>query len=241
MRARKHSATTTIRATIAYTRVSTEDQAREGVSLDAQAARIGAYCVAMGFPDPEVIRDAGASAKSLQRPGMSALLTRIRAGEVARVVVAKLDRLTRSVRDLADLIDLCAAHDVALVSVGETIDTGSAAGRLVVNMIATVAQWEREAIGERTATALAHKRRTRAAYSPTPFGYRREGAALIPDAHEQAALREAQRMDVAGASFREIAAMLTDRGVMPHRGRAWYASTVRAVLRSKILTESNAA
>jgi site-specific DNA recombinase len=209
MKSRKASKSAVDRRSIAYVRVSTDDQARDGVSLAAQEARIAAYARAMDFPVSQVIRDAGESAKSLQRPGMASLLAQIPAGSVARVVVAKLDRLTRNVRDLSDLIELCAKHDVALVSVGETLDTSTAAGRMVVNMLGVVAQWEREAIGERTATSLAHKRRQRAAYAPTPFGYVREGAALVPSAAEQAALQEAIRMDRAGTSFREIAAMLS--------------------------------
>lgn len=107
------------------------------------------------------------------------MLDQMKRGLVARIVVSKLDRLTRSVRDLAELTDLCAKHDVALVSVGETLDTSTAAGRMVVNMLGVVAAWEREAIGERTASALAHKRRRRIAYGPTPFGFRRQGKSLM--------------------------------------------------------------
>ena len=240
MRVRKNVTKTEDRKTVAYVRVSTEDQAREGVSLSAQEARIAAYCAAMGWTVAESIRDAGESAKSLKRPGIAMTLDAIRCGVVGRIVVAKLDRLTRSVRDLADLIDLCAKHDVALVSVGETLDTSTAAGRMVVNMLGVVSEWEREAIGERTATALAHKRQQRTAYGATPFGYIRVGDALVPEAKEQDALREAVRMDRSGASFREIAVRLTELGVKPHRGKAWYASSVSAVLRSKMATEAAA-
>jgi site-specific DNA recombinase len=208
-----------------------------GVSLEAQEARIGAYCAAMVWAVSEVVRDAGESAKSLKRPGIASIIERIRAGTIERVVVAKLDRLTRSIRDLSDLIELCAKNDVALVSVGETLDTSSAAGRMVVNMLGVVGQWEREAIAERTATALGHKRRSGRVYGTTPFGYRRAGDDLVPDPLEQRALTEAIRMDRAGASFREIARFLTEFGVMPHLGKAWYACSVRAMLRSRIVTE----
>jgi DNA invertase Pin-like site-specific DNA recombinase len=184
MRTRKTAAKAEDRKTVGYVRVST-DQSAEGVSLAAQEARIAAYCAAMGWAVSETIRDAGESAKSLKRPGIATTLDAIRRGVVGRIVVAKLDRLTRSVRDLADLIDLCAKHDVALVSVGETLDTSTAAGRMVVNMLGVVAAWEREAIGERTATALAHKRRHRTAYGPTPFGFVRVGDALVPEPQEQ--------------------------------------------------------
>ena len=238
MRARKNVAATQDRKTVAYVRVSTQDQATEGVSIDAQEARVAAYCTAMGWPVSEVIRDAGESAKSLQRPGMARVLADVRAGIVERVVIVKLDRLTRSVRDLGDVLDLFAKSDAALVSVGESLDTSSACGRLILNVMGSIAQWEREAIGERTSTALAHKRQHRRAYGATPFGYVRVADALIPEPREQAALEEAVRMDREGASFREIAARLGEIGVMPHRGAKWHASSVRAVLRSKMATEA---
>ncbi len=95
MRNRKTAIAAEDRKTIAYVRVSTEDQARDGVSLDAQEARIGAYCVAMGFGVSEIIRDAGESAKSLQRPGMAKILAGVRDGSIGHVVVLKLDRLTQ--------------------------------------------------------------------------------------------------------------------------------------------------
>lgn len=240
MRSRKNVVAAHDRKTVAYVRVSTQDQAAEGVSLDAQEARVAAYCVAMGFEVSGVIRDAGESAKSLQRPGMARILEGVRGGSIGRVVVLKLDRLTRSTRDLAALLELFAKADAALVSVSENLDTASACGRLVLNVIGSVAQWEREAIAERTATALAHKRQHGQAYGVTPFGYSRVGDALVPEPREQAALEEAARMDRDGASFREIASRLTEIGVAPHRGKAWHASSVRAVLRSKMAQEAAA-
>ncbi len=240
MRSRKILVAPVNRNTVAYVRVSTQDQAAEGVGLAAQEARIGAYCSAMGFALSEVVRDAGESGKSLQRPGMAQILAGVRSGNIGRVVVLKLDRLTRSTRDLADVLELFAKADAALVSVSENLDTASACGRLVLNLIGSVAQWEREAIAERTASALAHKRQRRTVYGATPFGYVRVGGALVLEPREQAALDEAARMERAGASFRQIAARLTEIGVMPHRGKSWHASSVRAVLRSKMATEAAA-
>ncbi len=225
------------RRTVAYVRVSTEEQATTGVSLAAQDARIRAYALAMDFEVSEVIQDAGASAKTLQRPGIAVLLDAVRAGDVERVIILKLDRITRSTRDLAELLDTFAKADAALVSVSESLDTKSAAGRLVVNMLGVVAQWEREAIGERTGTALTHKRATSQSYSPTPFGYRRDGNTLVPVPEEQEALAEAIQLDRAGVSFRAIGRALTARGAVPHRGTAWHASSVRAMLRSKMVVE----
>jgi len=236
MKARRVAAPATDRRNIAYVRVSTEDQAKTGVSLESQEARIGAYALAMGFDLSEVIRDAGASAKTLQRAGITRLLEGVRSGAIARVVILKLDRITRSTRDLADLLEIFAKSDAALISVSESLDTKSAAGRLVVNMLGVVAQWEREAIGERTEIALGHKRANLKVYAPTPFGYRREGNDLVPEPIEQDALEEAVRLDCAGYSYRAIGCALEARGVKPHRGTRWHASSVRAMLRSKMVT-----
>src|SRR5512145_3177981 len=90
---------------VGYVRVSTEDQASEGVSLEAQRARIEAYCATYGLELVAVFEDAGLSGKSLKRPGMSALLDAIRSGAAGSVVVYKLDRLSRSVRDLLSVVE----------------------------------------------------------------------------------------------------------------------------------------
>lgn len=143
---------------IGYARVSTEEQASSGLSLDAQRERIRAYCVARGWELADVIVDAGASAKSLDRPGMRKVLMLMRERLVDGVVALKLDRLTRSVTDLHELLRTSDASKVALVSVTENLDTSSAGGRLMLNVLAAMAEWEREVIAERTSAALRIKR-----------------------------------------------------------------------------------
>jgi len=103
------------------------------------------------------IVDGGESAKSLNRPGMTRLLALVDAGEVQAVIIAKPDRLTRSVKDLCTLLERFERRGVALVSIAESLDTDSAAGRLVLNIMTAVSQQEREAIGERTRDAMSHK------------------------------------------------------------------------------------
>ena len=144
--------------TIGYARVSTDKQADRGVSLDAQTEKIRAMAVVHGAELADIIVEAGESAKSLNRPGMQRLLALVDSGDVQAVIVAKLDRLTRSVKDLCELLERFERRGVALISVAESLDTGSAAGRLVLNIMTAVSQWEREAIGERTRDALSHKR-----------------------------------------------------------------------------------
>src|SRR2546423_9982982 len=139
---------------IGYVRVSTDKQADHGVSLEAQEAKIRAMAVVQGSEIVELIVDGGESAKNLNRPGMERLLSLVDAGKVQTVIIAKLDRLTRSVKDLAELLERFQRRGVSLVSVAGTLDTGSAAGRLVVS------QWEREAISERTHDGMQHQKST---------------------------------------------------------------------------------
>jgi DNA invertase Pin-like site-specific DNA recombinase len=167
--------------TIAYLRVSTDKQADRGVSLDAQRAKVHAYAELYDLDLAEVIVDAGESAKSLDRPGLKRALAMLKAEEAEALLVVKLDRLTRSVVDLGTLVErYFAPGKAALLSVGEQIDTRSAAGRLVLNVLASVSQWEREAIGERTATAMQYKAK-QGEYTggQAPYG-RRVGARTAP-------------------------------------------------------------
>lgn len=139
---------------LGYVRVSTEEQAESGLSLESQEAKVRAHAFACDRSLADVYKDE-ASAKNLDRPQIQNVLRLIAEGRVASLTVAKLDRLTRSVRDLAEILDLVKKHNVALVSVGESLDTSTAAGRMVVHMLGVVAQWEREVISERTIAALA--------------------------------------------------------------------------------------
>src|SRR5580658_8793353 len=143
---------------IGYVRVSTEKQVDFGVSLEAQAEKVRAMAVVQGAELADVIVDAGESAKSLNRPGMARLMSLVDAGAVDAVIIAKLDRLTRSMKDLAELLERFTRRGVSLVSVAEAHYTRSAAGRLVLKIMISVSQWEREAIGERTRDAMGHKR-----------------------------------------------------------------------------------
>src|SRR5216684_740597 len=175
---------------IGYVRVSTDKQADHGVSLEAQEAKIRAMAVVQGAEIVELIVDGGESAKNLNRPGMERLLALVNEGKVQTVIIAKLDRLTRSVKDLAELLERFQRRGVSLISVAESLDTGTAAGRLVINIMTAVSQWEREAIGERTRDALNHKRLKGERVGNIAYGFKlaANGRHLEPDPQEQAVL-----------------------------------------------------
>ena len=181
----------------------------------------------------EVIVDGGESAKSLNRPGLQRLLALINAGKAQAVIVAKLDRLTRSVKDLCRLLELFEKRTAALISVAESLDTGSAAGRLVITIMGAVSQWEREAIGERTRDALRHKRDQGQRVGNVAFGSRlaQDGQHLEPEPGEQAALAEIHRLRSQGTTLRGIATALNYREFRTRRGTARRLESVARIVK----------
>ena len=142
---------------IGYLRVSTEEQANSGLGLEAQRETIQRYADAQGW-DVVWHEDAGLSAKSLDRPQLQAALDRLDASpkrrDVDGIVVAKLDRLSRSVVDFAGVLELARARRWALVAIDLGVDTSTPTGELVANVMMSVAQRERRVIGERTSAAM---------------------------------------------------------------------------------------
>ena len=181
----------------------------------------------------EIVVDGGESAKSLQRPGMEQLLALVDGKTVQAVIVAKLDRLTRSVKDLCELLGRFERRGVALISVAESLDTSSAAGRLVLNIMTAVSQWEREAIGERTRDAMNHKRTNGERVGNIRFGYRlgADGKHLEPDPAEQAVLNEIRHLRQGGHTLRGIAAALNHRTFRTRRGSAWRLESVARIVK----------
>jgi site-specific DNA recombinase len=156
-----------------YRRVSTEEQAEEGYSLNGQNDRLDAFAFSQGWTVAEDYMDDGYSAKNLDRPAMKRLLAEVRPGEI--ILVYKLDRLTRSVRDLETLLDLSETKNIYFRSATEMIDTSTANGRMFVRLIINFAQWEREQISERTAFGKKQKVvQGEWQGGPVPFGYRAE-------------------------------------------------------------------
>jgi site-specific DNA recombinase len=217
-----------------YARVSTTDQARDGVSLDAQAEKIRAYCGLYELDLAEIVVDPGESTKSLDRPGLARVLGMLAAGQVAGIVVAKLDRLTRSVADLAWLLDdyFSEKRGKQLFSVADSIDTRSSTGRLVLNVLMSVSQWEREIIAERTSDALDHKRRRGERVGHVPFGWRLgdDGRSLVVDADEQRARALIVAWRREHRTLRWIGAELVRLGFRPRSGApAWSPSVIRHI------------
>ena len=214
---------------IGYVRVSTEQQADSGLSIEAQRRKVEAQAVVSDAELVDVVVDSRASAKTLHRPGWDQVMQAVAAGQADVVIVAKLDRATRSVADLGALLDTFAkarradgGRGVALVSCAESLDTSTAAGRLVVNVLGAVGQWEREAIAERTSDALQEKRRQgRRHCNVSPYGYRWSGGRRVADAGEQRTLATIASCRAAGLSWARVAAALNGAGFRTRTGGQW--------------------
>lgn len=210
---------------IGYIRVSTDKQAEHGVSLEAQQAKLTQYAALYDLELIDIIvEDGGVSAKTLDRPGLQRALGMLRKGQANALLVAKLDRLTRSVRDIGTLVegDLVKGK-WSLLSVAEQVDTRSAGGRMVLNVLMTIAQWERETIGERTAEALAYKRNQGQRTSlHAPYGSRiaEDGKTLVVDQNEQALLGSIREARSQGLSQRAIVVDLERQGFTTRKGTA---------------------
>jgi site-specific DNA recombinase len=223
---------------IGYVRVSTEEQAKEGISLDSQIAKIKAYCQLYDLTLVDVVVDAGLSAKSLKRPGLTTVLGMLKAKKADGAIVTKLDRLSRAVKDWNTLIDGYFSEKAGkqLFSVGDQIDTRTAAGRLVLNVLMSVAQWEREVIAERTSDALQHKKTKGECLGTVPFGYDLDSdkVNLIPNEQEQQVIADIHRLRDEKYSLREIAEELTRQGITSKKGNsAWSHQSVAKILAYK--------
>jgi site-specific DNA recombinase len=218
---------------VAYIRVSTDGQAADGISLDAQAAKIEAYCALNDLPLLETYTDAGISAKRADnRPALQDALQAIREGRANALVVYKLDRLARCTIDALEIAQQLDRHGASLHSLNEKLDTGSAMGRFFFTLVASLAEMERGIIAERTAAAHAHKRSKGQATGHAPFGWQlaKDGSTLEPVPTEQETLGLIQAMKAEGKSLRIIAETLNNQGRKTKQGQPWKRSNLRSVL-----------
>jgi DNA invertase Pin-like site-specific DNA recombinase len=217
---------------VGYIRVSTDKQADHGISLDAQRTKLEAYAALYDIELVAVIVDAGVSAKTLHRPGLQQALGMLKQGEADALLVAKLDRLTRSVKDLGTLLDEYFADDFTLLSVADSIDTRTAAGRLVLNVLMSVAQWERETIRERTTEAMHHlKTQGRKTGGDVPYGFTASaGGTLVADVDEQAMLEAIRTARQRGYSQRQVVSELTRQGFTTRKGTAFSLMQVQRIM-----------
>lgn len=219
-----------------YPRVSTQEQAREGYSIDEQIERLKAFCAAMGWKNYKLYIDAGYSGGNTDRPALQEMIQDIKKGKIEKVVVYKLDRLSRSQKDTMNLIeDTFLSNGVDFVSISENFDTSSAFGRAMVGILAVFAQLEREQIKER----LIMGREARAkegkwlGVGNVPIGYEYIDGELIINDYEAMQIKELFQLYLSGLSPRKIALKFGEKGYKSRYG-AWYEKRIVTTLQNNI-------
>lgn len=214
---------------IGYIRVSTAEQATEGVSLEAQRAKIEAWAVANDYELVAIHEDAGITGTSMdKRPALQAAITAT--GKGMALVAYSISRIARSTRDMLEIADQIQRKGADLVSLTEKIDTTSAAGKMVFRMMAVLAEFERDQISERTTASLAHKKARREVYAALPLGYAGQDGKLVPVDEELVVVAEIKEMRANGMSLEKIAADLNARGIVGKRGGMFHGMTVKKIL-----------
>ena len=217
---------------IFYLRVSTEQQATEGVSLEAQQAKLTAWATLNDATVLGVYSDAGLSGTKDDRPG---LLNAMEAATKAKatVVVYSLSRLSRSTAATIRLADELNRAGAELVSLSEKIDTTTAAGKMVFRMLSVLNEFERDLVSERTTTALRHKKSQGQRVGEIPFGYdlAADGIALIANPAQLEAIELINSLRSAGLTYQAIANELTARGIATKKGSAkWSTASIHKIV-----------
>lgn len=224
-------------AAVAYVRVSSEEQSREGVSLDAQQARIQAYAAMRGLELVAIYREEGVSAKIplKRRPQGMKLVEALARKRAQHIIAVKLDRLFRNAADALAQTEEWDRAGRALHILdmgGSAIDTTSAMGRMFFTMAAAFAEMERNLTSERTRAALGHKKARQEVYSHiTPLGFDQQGGKLVENPTEMAIVRRVRQMRQAGSSLQAIADTFRQEGIPTKRGGQWHSVTVQSILR----------
>lgn len=221
----------------AYARVSTDEQAEKGHSLNEQQERMFSYCKAMGWEEPVFFVDDGYSAKNLNRPKLTEILQIVKSEKGPGIVITtKLDRLSRKLVDILNLNEYFNKHGFNYVSASEGFDTSTPAGRLVLQMLGMVAEFERERISERVRDNMTSiVKNTKKVVSRPCFGYDVIDKEMVINLEESLIVKEMAEWAVEGKGPREIAKRLNARGIRTKEGNEWHDKIVRELLQRETL------
>lgn len=216
---------------VAYIRVST---GKQDLSLEAQEERVRAYCTAYGLDLVDVIRERAVTGKlKLDKRPEGARIAKLTAAGVCHIVSLKLDRLFRNAVDALNHVEEWEQAGISLHLVdmgGQSINTGSSMGKMMLTMLAGFAEFERNMISERTTAALNYKKRHGMVYNHVPFGYMAEDGNLVALAAEQAVIVRMTTLRGQGTSYNEIANILNSAEVPTKQGGTWRSQTIKNIL-----------
>lgn len=214
-----------------YVRVSTEEQAKEGYSIPAQKERLEAYCKSQGWDDYKFYVDEGVSARSMERPELQSLLNDIEKGKIQLILVYRLDRFTRRVKDLHKMLEFMDKYKCGFKSATEAYDTTTATGRLFITLVAAIAEWESDNSAERIKMALEEKVSSGERVGNIPYGFNLdENEKLVPN-EKAAVVKDMIGKIRDGMSSSQLASYLNK----VNNDRNWHPNGVLRVLRNPAL------
>ncbi len=217
-----------------YARVSTEDQAREGFSLEAQIEKLRSYCTAREWTVAGEYIDDGVSGRTLRRPAYALMMEDRDKWDT--ILVLKMDRIHRNSRNFMEMMDRLRGWGKEFTSMQESLDTATAMGRFVMDIIQRIAQLESEQIAERVFMGMQQKARTQQGSlgAPAPYGYRNVEGKLVVHEPQATRVREVFRRALEGEPMAWIAERLNRLGIRTNRGRTWSVWSIRYVLRNPV-------
>jgi DNA invertase Pin-like site-specific DNA recombinase len=219
--------------TIIYIRVSTSQQAAEGISLEAQKQRLLQYCNFNGLDVVSVISDEGLSGSNSNRQGYQELMNLVKTKQVEAVAVYSLSRFARNTIEVLKSIEVMNKKNIQFHSLTEKIDTTSPTGRFFLTTLAALGQLEREQISERTKDALAHKKSKSERVGQIPFGFEldEDGIHLVKNEREQKIINLVLSLRSSGFTYKNIAAELEKRGIKSKVNKIkWGATQIRNII-----------
>lgn len=219
-----------------YVRVSTQEQANEGYSIGEQTERLKNYCSIMGWVVAKVYTDGGYTGANLDRPALKEMIKDVKAGKADKVLVYKLDRLSRSQKDTLTLIeDIFLKHDTDFVSVSENFDTSTPFGRAMIGILAVFAQLEREQIKERMCMGIEARAKQGKFHGSNviPVGYNYIEDNLVVNEYEAMQVKDVFSLYLSGLTFKRVADAMNEAGYA-HKGGKWKWQTVKYVLSNEL-------
>ncbi len=219
---------------IGYIRVSTEEQAREGISLDMQKSKIKAYAALEDMELVDIVEDAGISGCSIRnRPGVQRVLQMIRDRRIDAVVLFKLDRLARNTSETLSIATLCEGHGVSLHSITEKLDTKSAIGKFFFTLLASLAEMERALIGERIKAVMDLKKERNEVRGHPPYGFMAIDGKLVPDLEEQEIIQRILDLHARRLSIYQIVEVLEREGRVNRKGKPMAKTQVHSIIQQR--------
>jgi DNA invertase Pin-like site-specific DNA recombinase len=217
-----------------YARVSTEDQAKEGFSLEAQMKKLEAHCRVKGYTPVGRFIDEGVSGRTTDRPAYKQMMDSM--DEWDCLLVYKMDRIHRNSMNFAKMMDLLERSNKKFCSVLEKFDTNVAMGRFVMNMMQLIAQLESEQIGERVLMGMARKAKhgTGTLGSGHPYGYSYDDGNLKINLDEALTVRAIYNLYMKKLSVSEIARTLNDAHIPAKKGGSWNRQSIDGILKNPL-------